>query len=452
MLLFVAVFLTSCLEDADNDVTYSSDAAIISFSVTNFNTYHKTLSSEGKDSIYKVKEDGAKYKFYIDQTKNEIYNPDSLPVGTDAEHIICAINTARGGNLYIKSITDGNLSELYPTDSLDFTSERTIKVISLNGKYSRNYSVKVNVHKQLADEFIWNKKGTNDVFACSEDMKLLVSGKNLTAFVKLDGKTEVHTSTVEAPAVWTKTTEFDAEAYNNAIVNNGRYFIKSGNRIYSSADATTWTDDAEASQVERLIGACNGLFYAISAEGIVKSSDLSTWTVDAIADSNTLLPMSDISFVTSPVKTNSDVKRITLVGNRTETSDKYASVWNRLVEEKESSEKHSWNYVEQTYDEKYRLPRLNGLKVIAYADGLYAIGGEAVNSTVKPFEQIYFSKDGGITWLEDNRFMFPFTFTCNNSFGMAVDEVHNIWLICGHSGQIWRGRLNGLAWENKKSK
>lgn len=452
MLLFATVFLASCLEDGDNDITYYSDTAITSFSVTNFNTYHTTTSSKGEDSIYKVKEDGMKYKFYIDQKNNEIYNPDSLPVGTDAKHVICAISTARGGNLFLKSVKSDSLQLISLTDSLDFSSNRVIKVISLDGKYERSYKVKVNVHKQLADQFIWHAITTQEVFAKADDIKLVVRGKDLVAFVKNGDKTEIYTSLTDSPKTWNKNTAtFAADAYKNAITAGGMFYIMSEGKIYCSDNAADWTEKTANAEIVRLAGSNNNDIYALTANGIIISNDgASTWQNDMLADNSALLPQDEISMFTYPVKTNAGINRVAIIGNRNEASDKYAMVWNRLIDETTATETHMWNYVEQTSKEKFRLPRLKGLKVVSYAGGMYAMGGEPLNGDKKAFDQIYFSKDGGITWLKDKRFIFPIRFICNNAFAIATDDANNIWLICGESGLVWRGRLNGLAWETPK--
>ena len=82
--LLSAIFVfTSCL-NSDNEVTtYYGDTAITSFSVGTLKYYKHTTSSTGKDSVYQTTLSCSGYKFYIDQAKREIYNPDSLPYGID---------------------------------------------------------------------------------------------------------------------------------------------------------------------------------------------------------------------------------------------------------------------------------------------------------------------------------------------------------------------------------
>ena len=47
----------------------------------------------------------------------------------------------------------------------------------------------------------------------------------------------------------------------------------------------------------------------------------------------------------------------------------------------------------------------------------------------------------GITWV-NNTLLFPSGFDCSNtSFTAVKDESNYIWIFCGDSGQIWKGRL-----------
>ena len=56
------------------------------------------------------------------------------------------------------------------------------------------------------------------------------------------------------------------------------------------------------------------------------------------------------------------------------------------------------------------------------------------------------SKDGGINWRKSSLYTFPTGFNSTAVFGATVDNQQNIWMVCGGSGQVWRGRLNRLGW------
>ena len=115
IVLFSAIFLfDSCLNDNDNGVVYYNDTAITAFTPGTLNQYLHTKTASGKDSVYKKTLTGSKFPFYIDQMKNEIYNPDSLPYGTDAKHVICTITSKNSGVIALKSMTSDSMSATEP--------------------------------------------------------------------------------------------------------------------------------------------------------------------------------------------------------------------------------------------------------------------------------------------------------------------------------------------------
>ena len=161
-MLFMAVFaLASCLND-DNEYVYTDDSAITSFSVTGAKRYiHTKTKKEGKDSVYTVTSSYTSYKFCIDQSNNTIYNPDSLPCGVDAKKLVCTATGLNSMAVLIKSLKDESLEYISGTDSLDFSQERELQVMSNSGKQLRKYKVKVNIHKEQADSFFWKPMAKN---------------------------------------------------------------------------------------------------------------------------------------------------------------------------------------------------------------------------------------------------------------------------------------------------
>ena len=118
MLVAIAVMFNSCLNGND-DYIYYDDAAIVSFSLSAANVYTNTTSSDGTTTTTKEELDNGTYKFHIDQLRHEIYNTDSLPMGTDAKHIIVYVAAKSGGSIYVKSMTSDSLKgqpdhRLYP--------------------------------------------------------------------------------------------------------------------------------------------------------------------------------------------------------------------------------------------------------------------------------------------------------------------------------------------------
>lgn len=100
--------------------------------------------------------------FTIDLNKGQIYNADSLPVGTDVSALIANIsfdNVAQAKIYMDKGDPAKNDTIDYianPTDSIDFTSKVSLEVTAQNGTTVKWYSVKVNVHQIDPDSLYWN--------------------------------------------------------------------------------------------------------------------------------------------------------------------------------------------------------------------------------------------------------------------------------------------------------
>lgn len=60
------------------------------------------------------------------------------------------------------------------------------------------------------------------------------------------------------------------------------------------------------------------------------------------------------------------------------------------------------------------------------------------------------SYDKGITWQNDSLITQPIGFKCADaSFALVADNNNCIWLICGVSGQVWKGHINKVAWKEE---
>ena len=80
-----------------------------------------------------------------------------------------------------------------------------------------------------------------------------------------------------------------------------------------------------------------------------------------------------------------------------------------------------------------------------------AFGGSGLGlSTEKAFNKFYMSYDKGITWQNDSLITQPIGFKCAAaSFALVADNNNCIWLICGGSGQVWKGHINKVAWKEE---
>ena len=449
MLTSVAT-LTSCLGGDDDEITYPRDAAITAFSLGTLNRYLTTTSSTGADSIVKSTVTGSNYKFYIDQVGRTIYNPDSLPYGTDVAHVICSITSRNSGRVLVKNINSDTLMYYVSTDSIDFSVPRTLKVVSLDGSNVVDYTVTVNVHKEEADSFHWQQIATDESIAAATGMKAVPLGGKMLLFCSYGNHGAIFASPSTdganwTPLLWNVNMPLPESACRNVVTMGGHAYLYAGGLIFKSADGAVW-EHTGAAELYRLVAASSQKLYALD-EGLqlISSADEGvTWVYEQLDSSGTLLPTTDVSYVCTPSRVDADTEIVTLVGNRDENDypgDLQAQVWSKLADYSAFSTHDPWLYVNPDDRADLALPRLTSLSTVNYDGGILAAGGKGRGACQdEGYQQFYSSFDGGIYWNASTTCAFPNGFQCGDAFTMAVDEEGRLWLFCSDSGQVWRGR------------
>ena len=466
VLFSVMLLMASCLESDDySDYVYYSDTAITSFSLGTLKHTVWTKASDGEtDSSYVEDLDASGYDFYIDQQKKEIYNPDSLPVHTDAAHVLCNVSSKNGGVVilaYKNSEGEDSLAYYSDTDSIDFTEPREFRVYANDGRAYRAYTVKVNVHQENPDSINWHKCGANTAFTAFTAMKAVVLDKKLFVFGSDLTGTSVFSASTDGSITWEElepNIALDGNAYKNVIVNGGSLYTLSGGNVLRSTDGKTWTETG-GSGLKQLLAAgksnMDGLFADVGM--FVSEDGGATWAEDNVADDIAMMPTDNVSYGSFALATDENTERIIIVGNRDINNSAYAEdsvamAWSKIEEYAAGSRQHSWIFNSEYNG--YRLPRLSNLSVIVYDDALVALGGSGLGtSTAEAFSHFYVSEDYGLTWHTDDTYYLPEGFANGDKdvFTMTSDDDNYIWVVCGGTGEVWRGRLNRLGWENEQT-
>lgn len=453
--LLSAIFVfTSCLNSDNEDTTYYGDTAITSFSVGTLKYYKHTTSSTGKDSVYQTTLDCSGYKFYIDQTKREVYNPDSLPYGIDGKKVLCTVSSKNSGSVVIKSLTSDTLSYYSSTDSLNFSTPREFRVYNQEGTAYRAYTVHVNVHKEVADSFHWDATSAvrADIGALSA-----MKGVSLNSQIFLMGNSgdavKLFVTSQDNVAGWSELTPdvaMSTDAYKSLVVNGDYIYTYTNGDVIRSKDGKSW-ETVSKETLTRLVGSTTTKLYALSESGMMSSTDDGvTWTSDLMDDALNLLPTDNVNMFSFASLVNENTNNLVLVGNRNASyDDAYAMVWGKIEENTPGSENQPWANYNITDDNKYPAPRLTNLQTIKYGDAIMAFGGSGIGqSTETAFEKFYMSYDKGITWQNDTLMSLPIGFKCAAaSFALVADNNSCVWLICGGSGQVWKGHINEVAWK-----
>lgn len=462
-LLLATVFLmASCLE-SDNDYTYTDDCAISSFSVTTAkqNTFVKT--SDGlRDSLVVKELTLSNYKFYIDQINGKIYNPDSLPCGVDAKKLLCSVSNSSAGLVVIKKEKSDSLDYFSSTDSLDFSVDREVQVVSNSGLSVKKYTVHVNVHKEQADSFAWHAtpicaelKAMQAIKTAAVNGKLILLGTDGNATI-------VYTNN---GTQWTKCEtnlghNLAADAYKSLVTKDDYVYISDGGNIVRTNDGKTWGIMGTATGVTRLVAASRYSLYGYATDGRLMTSkdNGATWTVAEIDDELSLMPYGETTYASVEIEGYAKTDRVMLFGTRdaaTYPNDKHLTIWGKIDEAAANSENQPWAYYGVSADNKHAAPLLSGISAVAYDGGVYMMGQEEGKAP-----KFYKSLDNGITWREDTAtVMLPTNFnenatnaiTAKGTYALTVDKNKSLWLVNASNGKTWRGRINRLGWTKEQT-
>ena len=160
MLLMTLLLMGSCLSESDSSVTLYNDAAITDFTLGTLNKY----VNDSKSTF-----SGSTYRFSVDQSSSAVhtfkdttiigrcvYNNDSLPLGTDLQHVVGTLTTLNNSVAFIERLDDPGYYDYFNLlDSIDFTKPRKIRVLSSDGSAYNQYYISVDAHQEDGNEFVW---------------------------------------------------------------------------------------------------------------------------------------------------------------------------------------------------------------------------------------------------------------------------------------------------------
>lgn len=459
LLLASAVLCTSCL-DSDNEYVYDDDAAITAFTLGNINQTFFCKTKDGlRDSSYVKSVDFSSVKMTIDHLGGRIFNADSLPLGCDITKVLATASTRNSGMVGIKNVDSDTTRVFSSTDSIDYTKERELIVYSNSTRSSHRYKVTLNVHKEDGDKFVWTKLSNNTAevgISALKGMRMVALPNNQLVLAGTDGTaTRLYTSADGSN--WNQTTPaaLDADAYQNLITDGEKALFISGGYLYTTTDGKSWTWTATTQK--QLVAATTHHLFAYDAEGALNHStdNGSTWTKEDIdANDAAYLPQQNVSSAALALTTNSDSYRLIMQGSRdvtTHSTDTANVVWAKVIDPNDNTQPWICYYGADS-QAKYRLPRLAHLQMANSALGLVAFGGKGLGACKKEAHKIFWnSTDKGLTWHEDTVVTVPTDFaSSDDALAFTIDANNYVWLVCGNSAQVWRGRLNKLGWATRQ--
>lgn len=451
MFLFIAgLSLSSCLSSDDNsNIEYSHDTAVTAFSLGTMTRYYSAKStSTGNDTVLSAEVTGTNYTFYIDQTTRQIYNVDSLPMGTRVSAVLATITAKESSPMvWMKENVDSVEAVYSSSDSVDFSNPRKLRVYSNDGTAYATYTVTVNVHKELADSFQWHSLASqNAQIAALQDLRGLAVNSNAYIFGTDGNHLKIYKSALSDGKTWTEVTPnvtFSKNAYRDVVTLGEIIYILSDGIVYQSDDAMEWKPLGTNTSLTRLVGASSKYLYGYTQNGISVSKDNGlTWQkeiLDAAVDS---LPTQSITMNVTGILSTKNAENVLLLGVHEQNdthNDSLAVLWIRTLDYGDTQE-GQWNYVDYDSNQYGKLPYASQVLVAANDSGYVALTSNG---------NWYKSINGGLTWTIDDNVVLPTEFVASERFAFFRDQNNFYWLVNTKTGSVWKGRYNREGWRRK---
>lgn len=458
LLLTAGFSLSSCLNsDNDTNIEYTHDTAITAFSLGTLTRYYPgTSPSTGNDTTLSATVAGSAYKFYINQTTRQIYNADSLPVGTKTSAVLATITSKQSSPLlwvYKNQSNEDSLAYYSSSDSIDFSTPRTLRVYNNDFSAYVAYNIQVNVHQQDGEVFLWQHLAQNNAqLAALSNMKILSAGDHIYVFGVNAGNAKVFQTKNTDGTSWTEVqgmnVDLTEEACKGAIAKDGELYVLNNGVILKSSDAKSWEIVATDASLRQLIGASSRYLYAYSTTGISVSKDNgATWTAEGLDADASCLPANSLSMAIAPIRSTKDAETLLLVGNRAANyADSIATLWTRTVDYHANASAGKWNYVEYDAHQGGKLPYLSAIQVAANDSGYVALGagvfkeGENLVNRCK-----WYKSNNGLTWSVDTTVVAPSGYAFGQPTALVRDNNNFYWVI--NNGNVWKGRYNRDGWK-----
>ncbi|MDR1332729.1 MAG: DUF6242 domain-containing protein [Tannerella sp.] len=441
----ILFLLTSCLgnNDTQMDEWNLSNCQIMTFS----------LSCDSIPGLSDV-------KFTIDQLSGQIYNRDSMPYGTSINFkAICNISYAAGTitSVEVHQKATGTKAYWNGKDSLDFAGEVEFYIISYDGKASKTYTAKLNVHQQHPDVMTWSLDTGLPPASGATDRKVIAHGDSYRMYVRSSNGYELYESSAPSANNWTQTslTGLQDKTFTLSQMTGyegNLYLPSSEGALYRSADGQEWTVVDGAPEIAALLGAVQAseeLGRPSALAALVRNS--STWqfaVMNAYAQwqEGTEAPA---EFPVTGFASNSYKKmyysHLTTVAGKDRNGALSSKSWDTM---------DGLAWICLTAGEKNYFAQREGGMLADYDSKLYLIGG--INASNQGLSDIYTSADKGVTWaLADSLTFLPETFQGRGYASIVVDKDNFMLLFGGKerngaslSDELWRGRINRLGYKD----
>lgn len=265
ILLFCLLLLGAC--NAKDEPTKIDSQTAPSVAVTKFILKANPNVMTDLDSVF----------FSIDLEHGVIFNADSLPKGTQIDKLVPVITypstvtraeiTMTGGQTRTGTVDYA----AHPSDSIDFTGNVSLRLATADESASMTYTLKVNVHKAVADSLMWDKEAISPLparMASPRSQKTISAGKDVVSLIEeADGTFTLARCQNPSETLWHKevaTFPFVPEIRSLSTDGTRLFILDADKNLHSSPDGKNWENTG--CKWTAVIGEYNGELLGISAD------------------------------------------------------------------------------------------------------------------------------------------------------------------------------------------
>ena len=369
-----------------------SNAAVRSFSLTADSKVLPHL-----DSVF----------FSIDLFTGDIFNADSLPFGTNTSALVPVIVT-NGSSVAELSVPRPNMPDTLmnylenSTDSVDFSNGPVkLRIVSLDGKTERNYTIRVNVHTVPTDTLTWSRLEQGNlpsVFQVVSEQHTAENGGKFYCLTRYENRFSMAVSTDPAGPWNAAEISLPANARINTLnaAPDGIFILDDNSTLFKSTDnGATWVNTGESMTNTIGVYQTNILGTKKTTEGwsIVSFPNGKSWTVPAG------FPVSGSSLPVNYRFEMSLSPQMLIVGGRDANGS--------LVDRSWAFDGENWADITRSpMPEKLEnmavVPYFNitpdtvGWRVASRTSVMLAMNGNRADGT--PNDTVYISRDFGMHW------------------------------------------------------
>lgn len=444
--IMVLFSIVSCNDETETTtVTLDKHCAINAVVLGNLTRTITTKSTyTGKDTTYAVNVAGSVYPMYIDHLKGEIYNPDSLPVGTDPKRIIFSSISSDGSVYYTNS--DGVNLPFTGKDSINFTQPVKFTCYSTDGSQSKVYTMRVNIHKSKSEDFTWTSVcESNTEFNGVTSQKAFVVDDHIVILAVKDGTPVCINNTHETPEAWNCTQIQGLSAINPANVQlfKGKFYTIENGNLMSSTDGIKWENDNLSISLVQLLAASANEIYAYDGSQILVSKDAANWSADTSFDNLDFLPTNTTMASASSSMTFNENFTYIILGGRDKNGN--SVIWKKTID-KLGANTDPWTTYQQSAELKRAYPALSQATIMQYDGKFYSLG-----MTDAGLSNFYVCSDGGRSWVKQPDELINLRDESAMSYSAVVDKDNYIWIVYAPSGKVVKGRLNRLSFAQNQT-